>query len=46
MQSAAMTEEKTKGRKRHIAADTQGSLPGVAVHAANIQRHSGSAEGL
>ena len=31
-----MTEEKTKGRKRHIAADTQGSLPGVAVHAANI----------
>ena len=31
-----MAEKKIKGRKRHIATDTQGHLLYVKVHAANI----------
>ena len=31
-----------KGRKRHIAVDTQGLLLGVVVHAANIQDADGA----
>jgi transposase len=32
---AALTGKKTKGRKRHIIADTIGHLPNVKAHAAN-----------
>lgn len=31
-----MTEEKTKGRKRHIVTDIMGNLLAVHIHAANI----------
>jgi len=31
-----LTEEKTKGRKRHIVVDVLGCLLSVVVHAANI----------
>ena len=31
-----MVEKKIKGRKRHIAADTQGHLLGVVLHEANL----------
>jgi len=36
VRSAAMTREKTKGRKRHIVVDIMGNLLAVVVHAANI----------
>lgn len=36
-----MTEEKTKGRKRHIVTDTMGNLLCVHVHAANIHDTKG-----
>jgi putative transposase len=34
--------KKVKGRKRHIVTDTNGSLPAVPVHAANIQDNHGA----
>jgi putative transposase len=36
--------KRVKGRKRHIAVDTQGLLLGVAVHAADIQDADGAAD--
>ena len=33
-----------KGRKRHVAVDTQGLLLGVLVHAASIQDADGAGE--
>ena len=36
-----LTEEKTKGRKRHIVTDTMGNLLAVHVHAANIHDTKG-----
>ena len=36
--------KRVKGRKRHIAVDTQGLLPGVVVHAADIQDADGAGE--
>lgn len=36
MNEALMVEKKIKGRKRHIAVDTQGHLLGVVVHEANL----------
>ncbi len=36
MTEESMEEKKIKGRKRHIATDTQGHLLYVKVHAANI----------
>ena len=36
-----MTEEKTKGRKRHLVTDTMGNLLCVHVHAANIHDTKG-----
>jgi putative transposase len=34
--------KKVKGRKRHVAVDTAGLLPGVVVHAADIQDADGA----
>ena len=34
--------KKVKGRKRHIATDTNGSLLALLVHAANIQDNHGA----
>jgi len=31
-----LTEEKTKGRRRHIVVDSMGNLPAAVVHTANI----------
>lgn len=36
--------KKVKGRKRHVAVDTQGLLLGVLVHAASIQDADGAGE--
>ena len=36
--------KKVKGRKRHVAVDTQGLLLGVVVHAADIQDADGAGE--
>jgi putative transposase len=36
--------KKVKGRKRHVAVDTQGLLLGVVVHAASIQDADGAGE--
>lgn len=36
-----LTEEKTKGRKRHIVTDTIGNLLAVHVHVANIHDTKG-----
>ncbi|MFL5337479.1 MAG: transposase [Geminicoccaceae bacterium] len=38
--------KKVKGRKRHVAVDTQGLLLGVVVHAASIQDADGAGERL
>ncbi|HET6521009.1 MAG TPA: IS5 family transposase [Geminicoccaceae bacterium] len=36
--------KKVKGRKRHVAVDTSGLLPGVVVHAADLQDAEGAWE--
>ena len=36
--------KRVKGRKRHIAVDTSGLLPGVVVHAADIQDADGAGD--
>ena len=36
-----LTEEKTKGRKRHMVTDTMGNLLAVHVHSANIHDTKG-----
>ena len=41
MKTEDMTEEKTKGRKRHIVTDTMGNLLCVHVHAGNIHDTKG-----
>jgi putative transposase len=41
MREALTEEKKIKGRKRHIATDTQGRLLHIKVHAANIHDTKG-----